>query len=141
MNPLYGEVKVFDTIALKSCFGTYLSTSTAPSSSSNLTTHSPSLSTDSVTVSTSTIGDNQLFHLSKSSLPFIGEWARTRVFDLNTGVLSGTERESNGSGSGSSVHDAAILNKYPIEVQEQLLVEDLLYTLIGKLSLFLCLSV
>lgn len=101
-----GEVKVFDQLALRSCFGSFLTADAAGAVSAN----------------TSEMGAEQSLGVSPAALPRVPEWSRTRAFSLRQPEAPPGEALSS---------DLTVLNSYPAEVQEQLLVEDVLFALSG----------
>lgn len=92
-----GICKIFDRVALKSCFGTYLTYEEDGSA------HSKG----------QFVKTSQKWHLAKANLPFAPEWLRRRMYEL------AVEREP-------EKVETRTFNQLPVEVQEQLLLEDLL---------------
>jgi gamma-tubulin complex component 2 len=105
-----GVVKIFDTIALRCCFTTYLTFE----------------NDGTINTLQKNVQKEQTLKIARANLPFIPEWVRKR----STTISNSTTINS----SESLIKDQStvmVLNTLPVDVQEQLLVEDLLFTLMG----------
>jgi gamma-tubulin complex component 2 len=120
---LTGPVKVFDTIALRSHNDNYL----------GITVNGNLRATSSL------IGPDESWWLSKASLPHFPDWYRTRYVRLRRSMAEIHDERDDPhyalrlaeSRSKAAMPDVTVLNSYPVEVQEQMFVEELLFVLLG----------
>jgi gamma-tubulin complex component 2 len=106
-------VKIFDTISLRSVVNnSFLS----------------SAESGELAVNAREITNYQTIQLAKANLPIVPDWARKRISQLNFSSLDLVSLGQNGAESSKIMGN---FNKLAPEVQEQYLLEDLLFVLMG----------
>lgn len=112
-------VKIFDKVALRSCFAYYLTYGEDGQLNAN----------------GRVISKQQTWNLRRSNLPFVPAWDRSRPLELHgvSAVPSGTDKQAEKL--------METFNSYPSAVQEQLLLEDLLSVMMGIEGKYIVVSV
>lgn len=100
-----GVVKIFDKIALRSCFGTFLM-----KAGSNVEKDE----------ALGLVKPSQTWNISPSNLPFAPEWLRRRLYMLYKDPPASSDQVN-----------IKHFNSHNKEIQEQLILEDLLYAMMG----------